>query len=106
MASGFIYIRDTEKVSVTMGGTTTIVNKLKLPFGIHETTLPKIPVIDVGTYYDTVDNPINVPTPVSLGPYDAENGSYDATIKSTDFSVIFTPINEEETEFGMILMIK
>ena len=103
MASGFNYIRDTEKVSVTLGGETAIVNKIKLPFGIETPFLPKIPVIDVGIYYDSVDNPIEIPSPFPLRCGDAESGGYEVSFNGLDYIVVFTPINEEGTEIGMLI---
>lgn len=104
MASGFNYIRDTEKVSVTLGGEATIVNKIKLPFGFETPFPPKIPVIDVGIYYDTVDNPIEIPSPFPLHYEDFESNGYDATFNGLNYSVIFTPINEDGTEIGMVIV--
>lgn len=106
MANGFIYIRDTEKTSVTLGGSSVIVNKLNLPFGIKTPFLPKIPVIDIGTYYDTVDNPCEITTPMLLDTYDPDNDRYDAILNGLNYGVIFATINEEETEFGMVIMTK
>lgn len=105
MANGFIYIRDTEKVSVALpgGGSSVIGNKLNLPF-INSSALPKVPVIDVGTYYDNADNAIYNSAPVLLNSYNEDDCGYDATIDSLEYSVIFVPINDEETEFAMILL--
>lgn len=110
MASGFYYVRDTKKGTVTLNGTSMIVNKLNLPFGIkmqsgvHVLDLPKIPVIDVGTYYDNVDNPIEITTPILLN--DVDDGGYDLTFEGLTYAVLFVPINAEETEFGMLIMTK
>jgi hypothetical protein len=77
-----------------------------LPFGINVPIITKLQVIDVGTYYDTTGNPCEVRTPMLLDSYDPENNYYDAIFNGQNYSVIFTTINEEETEFGMIIMAK
>ena len=104
MANGFIYIRNTEKATFELNGSPTIVNKIKQPFIAENFYLDKIPVIDTGVLYDTADNVVDFLSPTLLAVFDLQNMSYPVTIDGTSYDVIFTPINAEKTEFGVLVM--